>query len=216
MKKYYPIMLDVENKQCFVIGGGKVAYRKTLSLLEYMASVTVISRDVIEEFKELIELKKIKFINDTYSYEYIKGGYLVYASTNSREVNEKIYRDCIKNNKLVNVVDEPDICNFIVPSKLQRGDLTIAVSTNGKSPTLAKKIREDMEESFDFKYEIFLEIMGDIRKIAPEYIKDIHLRNEFYKEIVYSDIINRIDFENKEQIKEEIYRILISYGNKDL
>lgn len=214
MNKYYPIMLDIKNRKCGVIGGGKVAYRKIISLLECGARVVVISKELIQDIKILIDEKKVEHLNDNYNSKYISDLYIVYAATSEINVNNEVYKQCIEKNILVNVVDKPDICNFIVPSKIQRGNLTIAVSTNGKSPMLARKIREDLEEIYDDRYEVFLDIMGQVRKKAFDILKDNKKRSEFYKTIVYSNFINRLSKENKESIEKEIMEILKEYKNK--
>ncbi|MDF2503475.1 bifunctional precorrin-2 dehydrogenase/sirohydrochlorin ferrochelatase [Clostridium sp.] len=213
MNKYYPIMLEVKNRKCGVIGGGKVAYRKIISLLECGANVIVISNEIIEDIRILVNEEKIKYLNDNYNFNYISDLYLVYAATNDRIVNKEIYRRCSEKNILINVVDQPDICNFIVPSKVQRGDLTISVSTNGKSPMLSRKIRQDLEEIYDDRYEVFLDIMGEVRKKAFKVLKDNKKRSKFYKTIVYSDFINRLSVEKREFIEEEIMEILKHYEN---
>lgn len=211
MNKYYPIMLDIKNRKCGVIGGGKVAYRKIISLLECGAKVVVISKEIISDVKTLIDEKKVEYLNENYNPKYIADLYIVYAATNEITVNKEIYKHCIEKNILVNVVDEPDICNFIVPSKIQKGDLTISVSTNGKSPMLARKIREDLEEIYDDRYEVFLDIMGQVREKAFVILRDNKKRSEFYKTIVFSNFINRLSRENKELIEREIMEILKEY-----
>ncbi|MCY6354156.1 precorrin-2 dehydrogenase/sirohydrochlorin ferrochelatase family protein [Clostridium sp. ZS2-4] len=215
MKKYYPIMLDIENKNCLVIGGGRIAYRKTLSLLECGGKVKVLSKNISDEFKILINKGEIEYIEDNYSIKYIDNVYIVYAATDNRSMNKTIYEDCNRNNILVNVVDEPDICNFIVPAKVQRGDLTVAVSTNGKSPMLSRRIREELEKVFNSNYEDFLDIMGDMRSNVLREIKDGKKRREFFKEVVYSDFIERLTYENKEEVQQEIYGIFEKYKNQD-
>lgn len=206
-------MLDIRNKKCVVIGGGKVAHRKILSLLECHAEVIVISKIIIEDIRLLVENKKIKYIEDNYNFKYISDVNLVYAATDDSDTNKNVYRQCNEKNILVNVVDEPDICNFIVPSKVKRGDLTISISTNGKSPMLAKKLREDLEKIYDDRYEIFLDIMGEVRKKAFMFLKDSKIRGEFYKYIIYSDFIDRLSYNNKELIKQEIIDILLNFEN---
>lgn len=213
MNEYYPIMLNVKGKKCGVIGGGKVAYRKITTLLECGAEVLVISKEIIQDIRILVNEKKVIHFEDNYDFKYILDSYLVYAATNEKNINEKIYKQCNEKNILVNVVDEPDICNFIVPSKIKRGDLTIAVSTNGKSPMLARKIREDLEQIYDDRYEIFLDIMGQVRKEAFVILKDSRVRSEFYKHIIYSNFINRLSYDNREAIKKEIMDILMEYEN---
>lgn len=213
MNEYYPIMLNVKGKKCGVIGGGKVAYRKITTLLECGAEVLVISKEIIQDIRILVNENKVIHFEDNYDFKYILDSYLVYAATNEKNINEKIYKQCNEKNILVNVVDEPDICNFIVPSKIKRGDLTIAVSTNGKSPMLARKIREDLEQIYDDRYEIFLDIMGQVRKEAFVILKDSRVRSEFYKHIIYSNFINRLSYDNREAIKKEIMDILMEYEN---
>lgn len=213
MNKYYPMMLDIKNRRCGVIGGGQVAYRKIISLLECGAKVVVISKEIIQDIKILIDDKKVEYLNDNYNFKYISDLYLVFAATSEANVNKEVYKQCSEKNILINVVDEPEICNFIVPSKIQRGDLTIAVSTNGKSPMLAKKIREDLEKIYDDRYKIFLNIMGQIRKKAFVTLKDHKKRSEFYRTIVYSDLIDRLSQENRESIEREIMKILAEYEN---
>lgn len=208
MKKYYPIMLDISETKCAVIGGGNVAFRKIKSLIEYRAEVTVISEDIIDVVKKLADDKKIKYIKDKYDFKYIDNCKIVYAATDDNMVNKKVFHDCKENDIFVNVVDSVDECDFIVPSKVQRGDLTIAVSTNGKSPALSKKIRQDLERTYDEKYEIFLDIMGRIRKKVYSEIKDPKKRREFYKKVVYSGLIERINYESKDKFEDEIIDIL--------
>ena len=212
MNKYYPIMLDIKEKKCAVIGGGNIAYRKIVSLLECKAEVIVISNEVIKDIELLIKDKKIIYFKDKYNFKYISNCYLVYAATNDSTVNQEVYFQCSQKNILVNVVDKPEICSFIVPSKVQKGDLTIAISTNGKSPMLARKIRQDLEKIYDFRYETFLDIMGEVRKEVFHNLKDQKKRSEFYKTIVYSDFIDKITSENKEDIQKQIMNILMAFG----
>ncbi|WP_026882131.1 precorrin-2 dehydrogenase/sirohydrochlorin ferrochelatase family protein [Clostridium akagii] len=208
MNKYYPIMLDIKEKKCVVIGGGNIAYRKVLSLLECMAEVTVISHEVIPELKQLVDDGKVKYLKHEYNFKYISDCYLVYAATNNSDVNQAVYSQCSQKNILVNVVDKPEICNFIVPSKIKKGDLTIAISTNGKSPMLARKIRQDLEKVYDYRYELFLDIMGEVRKEVFHTLKDAKKRSEFYKTVVYSDYIYGLTSENKEDIQKQIISFL--------
>lgn len=212
MNKYYPIMLDIKEKKCAVIGGGNIAYRKIVSLLECGAEVIVISDEVVKDIQLLIDCKKIIYFQDKYNFKYIFNCYLVYAATDDGTVNQAVYSQCCQKDILVNVVDKPEICSFIVPSKVQKGDLTIAISTNGKSPMLARKIRQDIEKIYDFRYEIFLDIMGEVRKEVFHRLKDQKKRSGFYKTIVYSDFLDKITYENKADIQKQIMNILLASG----
>src|SRR3989339_322589 len=125
MTKYYPIMLDIANKRCFVIGGGKVALRKVNSLISYNAQIIVISPHLCNELMSLYEQEKINWIQRNYNSEDIQEAGIVFAATDNEQVNNQIGKDAHEKGIMVNVADSPDMCNFIVPSKVERGDLTI-------------------------------------------------------------------------------------------
>ncbi len=145
-KKYYPIMLDIENKNCLVIGGGNVAFRKIRTLLEYSANISIISRDLCAELREL----NLNWISKEYKPEFLKGNFLVIAATDDEELNTRVYQDCKNGNIPVNVVDKPELCCFILPAVYREGGLTVSVSTDGKSPMMAKLIRDELREKAGF------------------------------------------------------------------
>lgn len=162
--QYYPIFLDIKCKPCVVIGGGKVAERKVLSLLDAGAKVCVISPDATQGIKRLSQRKKLRLVQRHYESGDLKGAFLAYSATNNSSVNRMVFKEAQKKVVLLNVVDVPELCNFIVPSVVERGDLLIAISTSGKSPAMAKKIRQKLEREFGKEYAVFLKIMGIIRK----------------------------------------------------
>ncbi len=191
MKKYYPIMLDIDGKHCVVIGGGKVAERKVESLLECGGIVTVISPEVTEGLGNLAQNRKIQIIMKAYNKGDLKGFDLVYVATDNEQVNGQCLKEARQEKVLLNVVDKPDMCDFIVPASVQRGDLTITVSTNGKSPMLSRKIREDLEAAYGEEYSVFLEAMGELRPLVLNKWENIHHRREFFEKIIYSDVLDR-------------------------
>jgi precorrin-2 dehydrogenase / sirohydrochlorin ferrochelatase len=138
-RKYYPVLLDLQNKPCLVIGGGVVAKRKILSLIQCNAIVKVISEELCEELTLLYKQGSINWLRRNYREGDIENALLVFASTDNQIVNMQICNEAKQKGIRVNVVDIPEEGDFIVPSKLESGDLTIAISTNGKSPALAKK-----------------------------------------------------------------------------
>ncbi len=153
----YPLFLKLENKPCLVIGGGKIAERKTASLLEAGASITLISPNVTDQLANQVKNKEMKYINRLYKSGDGQGYFLIIAATNSRECNKQVYEEANQQNSLINCVDDPDFCNFYVPALVKRGNLKIAISTEGKLPMLSGKIRkflnslfpEDMGEKLD-------------------------------------------------------------------
>jgi len=204
MAKYYPMMLNIEEKICVIVGGGDIAYRKILELLEYGANITVISLSVNQDIKALFDNKDIDYIENTYHKEYIKEAYIVIAATNDNKVNNQVFIDCSKENILVNVVDDPKNCSFIVPSKIKRGDLTISISTNGKSPTLSKAIREELEKKYDENYEVFLNILGDVRKEVLTEVKDSKRKKEIFNAIIKKDYLEKLKLFGEDKVREEI------------
>ncbi|MCP2240782.1 precorrin-2 dehydrogenase/sirohydrochlorin ferrochelatase family protein [Thermoanaerobacterium thermosaccharolyticum] len=142
---YYPIMLNITNKKCLVIGGGNVAYRKILSLLEFGGTVTAIAPKFIKDIWKLSKNNRIELIDRKYQKNDVQNYNLVIVATNDKMLNKEISKECIDNNIPVNVVDDKELSTFITPSVIRRGDLTISISTNGKSPLLSRRIREMLE-----------------------------------------------------------------------
>ena len=134
---YYPIFLDIKDKPCVVVGGVTVALRKVTMLLDHEAQVTVISPQLCSELETLAE-GNVTVIRREYQSGDLEDAFVVVAATDDQETNEQIATDASKKGMLINVVDVPALSNFIVPSYLRRGDLTVAVSTNGKSPALSR------------------------------------------------------------------------------
>lgn len=141
MKDYYPIFLDIEGKKCVVIGGGNVAKRKIKGLLRAKANVVVISPDLDNELKN-----RVLWIGREYKDGDLEDAFIAIAATNNKEVNQMVYNEAEMKGILVNIVDNPDLCRFIVPSIIKRDDFTIAISSGGKDPSLSKKIRLTLEE----------------------------------------------------------------------
>jgi precorrin-2 dehydrogenase/sirohydrochlorin ferrochelatase len=190
--KYYPAYLDLRERPCVVIGGGRVAERKTLALLEAGADVTIISPALTPKLRELSDSGKITHLQKQYEEQDLSGEYLVIAATPSAAVNTLVAQACKKKHTLVNVASPPEESSFIVPSVVERGDLLIAISTSGASPALAKKVRQDIERKYGTEYEIFLEELLAIRKRILEEIPDESNRGQVFQAIVDSDVLELI------------------------
>ena len=159
---YYPIFLDIKNIRCVVVGGGVVALRKTSMLLDHDAQVTVISPQLCPELEKMAG-NTITAVRREYEIGDLKGAFVVVAATDDQTINEQVATDASEKGILINVVDVPALSNFIVPSYLKRGDLTIAVSTNGKSPALSRKIRIKLEEAFEREYAQLIAVVEEVR-----------------------------------------------------
>ncbi|MCD3218066.1 bifunctional precorrin-2 dehydrogenase/sirohydrochlorin ferrochelatase [Clostridium botulinum C] len=182
---YYPLMLDIRNKNIIVIGGGEVAFRKTKKLLQFEANVILISPQLISEFSDLkkVYYDKLNVIIDCYNESYIKNAYLVIAATSNKSINKKISQYCKEKNILCNIVDDIDSSDFIVPSSVKRGNLVISISTMGKSPMLACKIKQEIEKRYSDEYEEYIVLLGEARKIIIKKFKD-NVKKEVLKKLI--------------------------------
>lgn len=162
--RYYPVFLDIKNRRCLVVGGGPVAERKVLGLLAAGAMVTVISPRATKTLQGLAREGKVEYRKGRFTPGALKGFFLVFAATDSPEVNEAVWTEAEASGLPVNAVDDPAHCSFIMPSIVDRGSLTIAISTSGKSPLLAKTLRRELEKTIGTEYETLVEILGAVRK----------------------------------------------------
>jgi len=161
---FYPVYVQLEGKKVVVVGGGNVARRKVLALLECGAVIHLAGRALTPELLEMVEKKEIHFLGREFKDEYLDNAFMIIAATDDKDLNHRISVCARGRGVLVNAVDQPPDCDFIVPSILKRGDLLIAISTSGKSPALARRIRKGLEAQFGQEYETFLTMMGRLRK----------------------------------------------------
>jgi len=184
---YYPVFLDIKGKRCVVVGGGQVALRKVKMLLDSRASVFVISPNPHPEIIRLSKREAIHLIQRDYKVEDLKDAVITLACTDVKEVNRKVADEARKARVLVNVADDPDRSTFITPSFLKRGNLTVAVSTSGISPALARKIRTKLEKSFGEEYGSLLSLIGEVRSKLRE--KGYRVGTETWQEALDLDLL---------------------------
>lgn len=206
--KYYPVFLDIFGKSCAVVGGGEVAYRKAQRLLQCGAHVKVVSRILSPDLEDLKARGEITHIDEQYAPEHLASVFMVIGATDSREVNEQIFRDARAGNVLVNIVDVPERCDFILPSIVERGDLAVAVSTGGKSPALARHLRQELEGIFGTEYETYLKIMGEIREIVLARGRSSAENRKIFESFVQSDMLNLIRKKDWNAVRKLIREIL--------
>lgn len=161
---YYPLFLDLTGKKCLVVGGGQVALRKVKMLLEHSAGVVVVSPEVCPEMAGLVETGQVQLLKREYRQGDLAGAVIAIAATGDVGINLRVSAEARSIGVLVNVVDDAGNSDFIVPSYFRRGDVTIAVSTAGKSPALARRIRTDLERRFGDGYEALAGLVGEVRE----------------------------------------------------
>jgi len=204
---YYPIFLKIENRPCLVVGGGEVGARKVKTLLSCGASVALVSPEVEEWLGEKIREGVVDLVGNHYEEKHLEGCFLVIAATDDVELNSRIAEDAERRGLLCNVVDYPQEGNFILPALIQRGALTLAISTSGKSPALARQIREDLELRFGTEYADFLEIMGAVRRRLLRESQDSRANKEKFDRLVQSDLlelVRRRDFAAVDSILQKV------------
>ena len=206
MSKFYPIHLDVTGKKCVIIGGGKVAYRKACSLKESGADVVVVSPEVCSE---MVNEEGLVLIKKEYEEYFLDGALLVIAATDNEAINKKVTLDAEKRGIIVNVVDRPEHCSFIVPSTINRGDLCISISTGGASPAVAKRIREELEAVFGKEYEEYLDLLTKMRSLAMTTVEDDAKRRRILQRLAEKDIFDIVRVEGVE-VAEAKMRDIIS------
>ena len=161
---FYPILVNLERFPCLIIGGGKIAYRKVLSLQEFNAKITVISPKICKPLLELAEKNKIQIIKRSYSKEFIINYKIIFSATDNPELNRNVRNDCTKEGILLNVVDNPALCDFILPANITRGDLTISVSSQGKAPFYTKEMKKKIDGFISPVYSDIIEMASKFRK----------------------------------------------------
>ncbi len=156
----YPVALELGGRDCLVVGGGGVALRKAQALAAAGARVRVVAP---RHEAALAEDGRFTLIKAAYAPEYVAGAHLVVAATDDKAVNRRVAADARAARVWVNVVDRPELCDFIVPARLQRGHLTVAISTGGAAPRLSARLRRELEPRFGEEYAVYTEVMGALR-----------------------------------------------------
>ncbi len=189
---FYPILIRLEGMKVVVVGGGVVAQRKIDTLLSYQADIHVISRELTPELNKYLEEKRITLCGHEFKESHLDGAFVVIAATDDPLLNRRVSEIATARGLLMNAVDQPADCNFIVPSILRRGDLMVAVSTSGKSPAFARKVREELEEKFGDEYGSFLVLMGRLREEILEKKLSQEENKQIFHQLVNSPILDAI------------------------
>jgi precorrin-2 dehydrogenase / sirohydrochlorin ferrochelatase len=206
--KYYPVNLDIRRRSCLVVGGGAVGTRKVRTLLECGAAVTVVSPEVTNPIAVLAEKNRISLKQRPYQTSDLDGVFLVIGATDNMVLNRVIHDDAGKQGKLCNIADQPDLCNFILPSIIERGDMIIAISTSGKSPAFARRLRKQLEAQFGPEYAEFLKLMGAVRKILLEQTRDPEAHRQVFESLIDRGLLECIRNGDKDQIDKLLLSVL--------
>lgn len=163
MTTYYPVYLNLRGRRCVIVGGGTVAEGKIGRLLDSGADICVVSPDATPGLRQFVADGAVRWERRQYRRGDLDGAFIAIAATNDREVNRRIFEEAEARGVMLNAVDDPPNCSFIAPSIVQRGPVTLAVSTGGVSPALARKLRESLEASDDLAWADLSGVMAEAR-----------------------------------------------------
>ncbi len=184
----YPVFLKVAVLEVLIVGGGNVGLEKLTFLLKSSpgARVTIVSKGFIDEVRDLAKNHKVTLVEKAYDKSYLIGKQIVIATTDDLDVNIQVYNDCKKENILVNLADNPTYCDFYMGGIVTKGNVKIAISTNGKSPTAAKRLRQFFEEVLPENMNELVENLNSYRKtIKGDFEQKVRKLNELTKEMIH-------------------------------
>lgn len=204
----YPVCLEISHILCVVVGGGSVAERKILGLLTAGAQVRVISPQLTGTLAQLADDGRIEWLERGYAQGDLTGALLIFAATNSREVQEAVFREADRAGQLVNVIDAPTRCSFHVPAVVKRGDLTLAVSTGGKSPAVAAMVRKQLAENFGEEYGLLLDLISRLREQVLTGEGNSSERKILFQNILHDDIVHWIKSGQRDLLRKHLRAVL--------
>lgn len=206
--RYYPVNLDVTNKHCLVVGGGRVGERKVKSLLGCGAKVLVIAQDVSKHLEALASEGLIEVRLGHYQSSDLKGKFLVIGATDDEDTNQRISQDAESLGVLCNIADRPQACSFVVPATVRQGDLLIAVSTSNKSPAVATWIRQGLEREFGPEYAALLNLMGAVRKRLKAEAKRPEAHKELFERLLNKGLLDMIRQDRTSEVDHLLMSVL--------
>ncbi len=195
---FVPLNINLENKKVLIIGGGKVALRKMNFFLEYCCNVEVVAKDIAQEIFEVTENSnsRVKLVHREFEINDLNGKYIVIISTDNSKLNEEISNKCEERGILYTNCSNGEESAFSLPAMVKRGDLSIAISTNGKSPTLSKKIKKEISDIYNNEYEEFLQLLGELRCVVLQCESGERVKSKLLNEAVNMSINELREFIN--------------------
>lgn len=208
-KRYYPVFLDLNGRRCVVVGAGGVGERKIETLLDYGAAVDVISPETSDTVAKWADEGRLTWQRRGYVDGDLEGAFLAICATDDPETNKAVFAEGERRGIMVNIVDVPELCNFIVPSIVRRGPLQIAISTAGSAPVVAKRLRRRFEDEYGEEWGEYVALLGEIRALVMERIPGGEpVRKPIFTSLVDSDLFERI-VAGEELDAEDVYREIV-------
>lgn len=200
---YFPMFIDLKEKKCIVVGGGKVALRKVESLIRFESEVIVIAPELCDEMRALEG--QIQILQKEAEEIDLKGSFLVIAATNKREINHAVSTYCRREHIFVNVIDSKEECSFVFPATVKRETISIGITTSGGSPHLSSSIRKKIEQAVPEYYGTLAQQLGEWREELKDRILEEPMRRKIFRQLVEEGMERKEPFtrEDLEQIIKE-------------
>ncbi len=214
--EYLPIFVDLKNRPCLVVGGGDIAARKAGLLRKAQAKVTIVAPTVSATTQALIDADELSWINGTFSKDLLSGNSLVIAATDDEKVNQQVYQQAKQNNILVNVADCPELCDFILPSILDRSPIVVAVSSGGKSPILARQLRARLETLIPPAYGKLADLVGRYRNAVQQKLPKLSMRRRFWESVLQGKVADHVLAGRDQQGDDSLQALLEQTKTADL
>jgi siroheme synthase-like protein len=209
---YYPIYIDIEDRAVLIVGGGTVCARKAETMMRYGARVTIVSPEITDEIAAWEQSGVLAVQRKMYAESDLEGASMVIASTDDQCVNARVARDCRRRRIPVNVVDVTHLCEFIVPAIIEKGSIQIAVSTGGKSPAIARTLREDLQRTIGPEYAEVNDLLGTLRKSAKQVLPTDIDRKRFFDSIITAGILDLLREGRRREAFEAVARACEANG----
>jgi precorrin-2 dehydrogenase/sirohydrochlorin ferrochelatase len=211
MAHLFPVFLSLSGKKCLVVGGGRVAERKIADLLECEANINVISPTAGDSIQLWSNQSLISWQAREIEVSDLDNVFMVFVATNNMDANRLVVSWCRERGILVNAVDDPPNCDFYVPAVVRRNSLVVAISTEGKSPMFARKLREQLEGFIGEEYGEFVDFLGEQREPIKQAVNDIEKRKKIFEALVDSNILDLLKAGERERAKERMEQCMSSW-----
>ena len=212
---FFPIYLNLKGKRVVVIGGGGVAERKVTSLMETAAAITIVSPDVTSKLLSIIDAQSLDWQKRPYAHGDCRDAALVFSATDDPKVSQAVWDEATQAGVPVNTVDQPALCDFIMPAVVRRGELTVAISTGGTSPALAATLREELSRILGPEYEQLLELLARVRPEIQRRFEDERDRKALHYRILDSELMKLLKEEDRDGAERRLKEIIEDFACRE-